>query len=1562
MRNARRKNGNILIRALIAALVFVMLFACAASAAEKVDSWSELSAAVADSASVEILLNGSFSADSTLNLNGGKEVIIDLNGRTITRASNAGTLFAVSGGAKLTIKDSANYTVRESSQNTRSSYDTPNGKAENGTGVALPSTYDNGTLTYYITRSTPKNDNTGTTEQRYRVTVSGGGKINGNGVASPIFDLSDGAVLNVENGMIFGSANRAIKMGQGGVEVNITGGYFFNNSSDGNGGAVYAESWWGDAQLNVSGKAVFAGNKAPSGGAIGLNGANVKMQLDNNAVITGNAATGSGRDGGGGVIVGYGAVLEMTGGMITNNWGVANYDDEWSDSANADVSDYDANGGGVHVHGTMYMSGGQITANEAAGGGGVSTRHWDGGTFVMTDGIVAGNVARQNEGGGITINMNGRGSITGGYVTNNTTATTVHWGGGGVFVANHGFLAMQTLLVMDNSADGFGGGMAGCSTGRIDTHNPGGIHTLDHSVAIFDNTAKGTQLSGTGSTKNEDHIYAAQDPVFMRDDGAHYQDYFCALSTSVCPGMLGSDSTNNPRAARWSGTTDGKALNQPDDSISDAELANGGKISSQYITGLTAHPKEEAKADAIKVAEVVISGNHSGTHGGGVLCDGYLIVGTHRTMEVGDRLVLQGTKTLLQDNVNGALTNGQFTFEIHEGSEKGEVIASGTNDANGLITFDSPLPFEKAGTYIFYINEKQTAQDGVILDEAIYRMTVTVTDTINEVQGVDPNGNNTLIRVTFHQITDIKIHVKGENGYAEPPIVHLENPDSQDNTPLVLDRGISFVNNVEEDTGFVVSKVVVDATGKSGNREFSFTVTLSDRTINGVYGDMTFTNGVAKFKLKGGESKTALDLPVGTQYTVVETPVDGYIVDDNEKKGTVSNNQVKSVVFTNAAVGSLTISKTVKAGAGVNPDQEFTFKITLSDKTINGPYGEKVNFTNGEATVVLKGGESLAIANLPAGTTYTVEELPVEGYTPEDGMFDGDIAVGVEDKVKFVNARDVGDLKIKKVIENGDKNKKFRFTVTLTNGTDISGRFGDVEFKNGIAEFELKHDQTVLIKGIPTGIAYTITEATDPFYAVGITGESSGTFTIEPKTVVYTNTGFEGLSVSKTMVGTQRDKAKEFTFHIKLTNPNTRISGKYGDLTFNNGEATFKLKDGERVIVTGLPADTSYRVWEEVDGKLYLVQVNGQDVGDVSGSLVGGSSVSLQFVNTRRAGNLELTKEVISPVPVDQNRSFGFTITLSEPLNGTYGDIAFKDGVAKVYLKHGQKLVAEGLPVGISYTIEEEPDPDFGENNDHIGEIPDGTAQERFVNARRVGNLAVKKVLQGATSDEAFGFKVVLAQKITGTFGDMSFVDGVAEFTLKAGEVKRAEGLPNGVAFTVIETHYDSERFEPLSTEYHGNVGDGTTVEVEFINKALRGLKVKKTVEGNAADKKKEFTFRVTLSDRSINGRYGDMNFVNGVATFKLCHGQTLSALDLPANITYVVEELDAEDYVVKSVHASGKIPQHGVAAAEFVNIREFAREEIPQTGDRSNLVLCIAALALSCSGLLLLAVRKRGA
>lgn len=66
-----------------------------------------------------------------------------------------------------------------------------------------------------------------------------------------------------------------------------------------------------------------------------------------------------------------------------------------------------------------------------------------------------------------------------------------------------------------------------------------------------------------------------------------------------------------------------------------------------------------------------------------------------------------------------------------------------------------------------------------------------------------------------------------------------------------------------------------EVTGSDGqrNRDFTFTVTLDDATIQGTYGDMTFENGVATFTLRHGQSATAEDLPAGIGYTVVEREV-----------------------------------------------------------------------------------------------------------------------------------------------------------------------------------------------------------------------------------------------------------------------------------------------------------------------------------------------------------------------------------------------------------------------------------------------------------------------------------------------------------------------------------------------------------------------------------------------------------------------------------------------------------------------------------------------------------------
>lgn len=63
----------------------------------------------------------------------------------------------------------------------------------------------------------------------------------------------------------------------------------------------------------------------------------------------------------------------------------------------------------------------------------------------------------------------------------------------------------------------------------------------------------------------------------------------------------------------------------------------------------------------------------------------------------------------------------------------------------------------------------------------------------------------------------------------------------------------------------------------------------------------------------------------------------------------------------------------------------------------------------------------------------------------------------------------------------------------------------------------------------------------------------------------------------------------------------------------------------------------------------------------------------------------------------------------------------------------------------------------------------------------------------------------------------------------------------------------------------------------------------------------KAFSFTVTLDDVLINGQYGDLEFINGVASFTLKHGQSVTAEGIPAGVGYIVAEGDNEGYTVTS-------------------------------------------------------------
>lgn len=96
-------------------------------------------------------------------------------------------------------------------------------------------------------------------------------------------------------------------------------------------------------------------------------------------------------------------------------------------------------------------------------------------------------------------------------------------------------------------------------------------------------------------------------------------------------------------------------------------------------------------------------------------------------------------------------------------------------------------------------------------------------------------------------------------------------------------------------------------------------------------------------------------------------------------------------------------------------------------------------------------------------------------------------------------------------------------------------------------------------------------------------------------------------------------------------------------------------------------------------------------------------------------------------------------------------------------------------------------------------------------------------------------------------------------------------------------------------------------------------LSVTKNVEGEE-NSTTAFKFNVTLSDTSINGTYGAMDFTNGVATFELHNGEAAVAEHLPAGVTYTVSEEANSAYTTAWDGQTGSIVAEKTVAATCTN------------------------------------------
>lgn len=833
-------------------------------------SFEELKAIIEDAGALktEITITEDFTAEETIEIPSGKYIEINLNGHVISASD---TVFNITGGKVI---------LTDSQENEETVSESSNGVTGN------LATYDSAskTLTYYVTDSTITNNQTGyTTETLEKHTVVLSGMIDGTDSSAPIICMSGGS-LDYAGGAIVDSQNRAIA--QTGGTLNLTGGYICGNSASSTtvtddvqsgdsriaGGAIYTT---GASTINLSGTVLAANTVAERGGAIAIEGWDGAVLNMTGGVISGNActsSTSSGKDdhsrhvGGGAIFTDGNTTINMSGGYITNN--------------KANATGYFDGGGGVFISGnTVFtMTDGYVTGNYAAsGGGGIRSDFWGHyTTFSFKGGFISSNHAELSEGGGVSINWDGVAYISGGYVTNNSTGTEQHWGGGGLFVSNGAEIYVVHALVIENSAGGFGGGVAGCSTGRVFlVSNDGG--------AIYSNEAAGTTMT-VGSEKTEDKVYGYNNKVFM---SCGYEDYFCALTSTVEGTMLGGG------AANWTGSADGVPVS----------IGKDESYTASYVMGLTSAPSTESINAAIAEARITngvyINNNDSHTHGGGILCNGYLIVGSLDNLEVGTSLEVSATKELLDENgetVDLSTTdeNGETivdpakTFEFVITDEAGTIVSTGYNDYNGNIAFSERLPFKKAGTFVYYIYENvEKNSEGYVMDTCRYKLNVTVEREASNFNETETGG---IITRDLYKITKVVVEKKNEGEWETFSTWNVAWDDKYEYSPVTmqLTSGASFENYLLDSDTTKVTVVKKWNGDVPDGTSIKVTLNQNGNKYNGE--DATVTLNEDNEWMYTWE-----DLPVEAQdgtayeYTVAEEVPDGYAATYEAHNAVTSN-------------------------------------------------------------------------------------------------------------------------------------------------------------------------------------------------------------------------------------------------------------------------------------------------------------------------------------------------------------------------------------------------------------------------------------------------------------------------------------------------------------------------------------------------------------------------------------------------------------------------------------------------------------------------------------------------
>ena len=752
------------------------------------------------------------------------------------------------------------------------------------------------------------------------------------------------------------------------------------------------------------------------------------------------------------------------------------------------------------------------------------------------------------------------------------------------------------------------------------------------------------------------------------------------------------------------------------------------------------------------------------------------------TYDAGGSTTFSGTKSI--DN-RELKSSDIFTFEIRE--EGTDNVWTAQNNVHGVIgyptiTYVKNKDRDDTGLHTYTVTERKVDEKGITSDTGSYTVTVEVTDRGDGFLTATPSNNFDKLNFKNHYEANGQITFEGTK------TLKGREMEEGDVFNFLISEGTNrwtATSNAEgkilyptitydiHDVGthtYVIVESSSDAKGITTSKE-SYVVTVSvsdngDGSLKVIAGEkakkLNFVNtyeaeGAITFegrKSINGRAWTPADIysfevkDNGTGETwSIRNDADGKIL-----YPTIS--YIRNETRDDTGIHTYTVRETSAGGNGITPStEEYTVTVTVTDnkdgtlKAVGDEKAKKLDFIN----------------------TYDA---------------DGDIVLTA---VKVLHGRDM-------------KDNEFTFELRNEAGELIDTASARA---NGTITFQPIHFELADMAGAP--YHFTISEVQgedesilyDPKtenITVSISDNGDGTLNVtadkQGSAVTFTNEyQTSGLVVRKSVTSnTAADHRKDFSFTVTLT-PAANFTGiqTFGEMIFNDGVASFTLRDGEQKAARDLPVGTRYVVAETGEEGFTTTSTN-------ASGRIGTTFSEVDFVNSRKEGGLTVSKTVVGGK--DPEKEFAFTVTLTdETISGNYGEMLFTEGVASFALKDGETRTAEGLPAGIGYTVNEEAYPGYETTTEGAeGTIAENeTAEAAFTNTYSYAPTAftpeVTKALtngDGNWPEEGFTFDLAQDTEQTGvTLGTVSATATEEAKTVTFPEITFAE---EGIfTFTITE-------------------------------------------------------------------------------------------------------------------------------------------------------------------------------